>query len=73
MGATVAVGAMLALGPAASAYADDPAPPPPGDAVPGAPGVPGAPPGPPGDGPLWTGSCGETCYDDGDVYIIPIL
>lgn len=50
----------IALGPAVVAHADPAAAPP-------APGV-AAPEAPPADAPLWTGD-----YDDGDIYIIPIL
>jgi hypothetical protein len=54
-----ATGAVFfALGPAVAAHADPAAPPPPAPSE--------APP--PADTPLWTGG-----YDDGDIYIIPIL
>jgi hypothetical protein len=62
-----ATGAVFfALGPAVAAHADQAAPPPPApsEAPPQAPSE--APP--PADAPLWTGD-----YDDGDIYIIPIL
>jgi hypothetical protein len=57
-----ATGAVFfALGPAVAAHADPAASPP--APVTAAPEAPPAP-----DAPLWTGD-----YDDGDIYIIPIL
>jgi hypothetical protein len=65
---TLAVsGALIALNWAAAAHADPAPPPAPAVAAPSeAPPAPDA--GPINNGPLWTGD-----YDDGDIYIIPIL
>jgi hypothetical protein len=59
-------GALLALNWAGAAHADPAPPPAPVNAQTEAPLPPDA--GPINNGPLWTGD-----YDDGDIYIIPIL
>ncbi len=62
-----AMGAYLVLASSTPARADDPPPPaPPSSAAPAATPAAAAPP--PAEAPLWTGD-----YDDGDIWIVPIL